>query len=68
MAHGVVQCPMCGTEDLEAVSDGETTNFLCWTCRTCWHVELGWVQRVDPRTCGGCPHRDECLARFRAPS
>ena len=64
MAHGVVRCPACGTEDLETVSDGENTNFLCRTCWACWHVELGWVQRVDPRSCP-CGHREECLARLQ---
>ena len=55
-------CPACGSGDLDAVSDGELTNFLCRACLRCWHVELGWVQRVTPSTCPGCAHRGACLS------
>lgn len=51
LAHGVVLCPACGSEDLVTVSDAEDTNFRCSGCGRCWHVELGWVQQVDPHTC-----------------
>jgi transposase-like protein len=64
LAHGVVRCPTCGAEDLETVNDGDDTNFLCVACRSCWHVELGWVQRVDPHGCERCPHRGGCLERL----
>lgn len=64
VAHGVVSCPACSADDLEAVSDAEDTNFRCPSCGACWHVELGWVRRVDPRHCPNCPHREECMARF----
>ena len=47
---------------MEAVSDGEMTNFRCVGCGMCWHIELGWVNRVDPATCPGCEHRAECMA------
>lgn len=57
----LTRCPACGGE-LSAVSDGEATNFLCEPCLRCWHVELGYVYRVDPATCSGCSRRSECLA------
>ena len=55
-------CPGCNAVGLLAVSDGWDTNFLCPTCGACWHFELGWISRVDPTTCPGCPDRDVCLA------
>ncbi len=55
-------CPGCGSEELEAVSDGELTNFFCAACHRCWHVELGWFHRMDPSTCLGCPHAVDCGA------
>lgn len=60
------RCPVCGGGDLDAVSDGESVNFRCRRCDRCWHVELNRVTRVDPDTCGGCPRRDGCRARFAA--
>lgn len=62
----LVTCPECGSDDLVAVMpDGEIA-FFCEECHRCWHVELGYVQRVDPTTCPGCAHRRECLERWRA--
>jgi len=58
----VLTCPECGRDVMEAVSDGEMTNFRCVGCGMCWHIELGWVNRVDPATCPGCEHRSECMA------
>lgn len=55
-------CPGCGGDRLRAVTDGEVTNFLCQGCGRCWHVSLGWVSRVDPLSCPGCPEREACLA------
>lgn len=55
------ECPACGGADLEAVSDGEMTNFWCPACAACWHVTMGRVVRVDPLACPGCPHREHCL-------
>jgi len=61
--HGtLVACPECGGRQLDFVTDGELTNFLCAACGCCWHVELGWVHRVDPATCPGCPSRAVCEA------
>lgn len=61
-ADGFV-CPNCGSSRFEAVTDGDDVNFLCLSCALCWHVELGYVSRVDPVTCPGCDHHEECLAR-----
>jgi hypothetical protein len=55
-------CRTCGADSLEAVFDGEMTNFWCTVCHDCWHDELGWVHRVDRQTCPGCEHHDECIA------
>jgi len=57
-------CPSCGLVELTAVRDLDDTNFLCTRCGRCWHVECAVAYRVDPLTCAGCPHRDECLARL----
>jgi hypothetical protein len=56
-------CPACGASDLESVSDGTSTNFYCRGCGTCWHMELGYVHRVDATTCPGCEHRGACLLK-----
>lgn len=58
----ILVCPTCEHNVMEAVSDGEMTNFRCLSCGACWHIELGWVSRVDPSTCPGCEHRTECMA------
>jgi hypothetical protein len=57
------RCPGCGAPAPEAVSDGELTNFLCPACAACWHVELGFVHRVDAAQCPGCEHLPTCLLR-----
>ncbi len=61
--HTSQRCPKCFSTAIDPVVDGDEVNFLCRVCGRCWHIELGYVHRVDPRTCGGCPHRPECLAR-----
>lgn len=66
VVKGLMRCLTCGSDELEAVTDGETTNFLCRACWNCWHLELGWVHRVNRITCTGCQHRDECLSRRQA--
>lgn len=60
LAGIVGPCPNCGNGHLEPVRQGDATNFLCRSCRSCWHGEAEWVARVDPRTCDGCPMRDIC--------
>jgi DNA-directed RNA polymerase subunit RPC12/RpoP len=64
----IMRCPSCGQNVMEAVSDGEMTNFRCVTCGACWHIELGWVSRVDPATCPGCEHQAECVAGSERPA
>ena len=59
-------CPECGSARLSAVSDGESTNFFCESCASCWLVSMDWVKRVDPLTCPGCGRQAECLARLAA--
>ncbi|HET9442730.1 MAG TPA: hypothetical protein VFO65_05365 [Acidimicrobiales bacterium] len=61
--HAVVACGRCGNDELEAVSDGEDTNFLCHRCWTCWHWELGAMSPVPPETCRHCQYQEECLRR-----
>ena len=60
LAGRIGPCPSCGNGRLSPVSDGEETNFLCRECGACWHVSLGWVDRVNPATCPGCASRDVC--------
>lgn len=60
LAAVVGPCPTCGHGRLQDVCDGEDTNLLCQACGSCWHTELGWVRRVDPQTCPGCPSRGVC--------
>lgn len=61
LASVIGPCPNCGNGRLQAVSDGELTNFVCTTCGSCWHPELDWVNRINPTTCPGCPERATCL-------
>jgi hypothetical protein len=61
------RCPRCGGDELEAVSDGTQTNFLCRACWVCWHIELGYMAPVPVSTCPGCPHKAECLVRRPPP-
>lgn len=58
------RCPECG-HALRAVFDGEATNLLCLTCGICWHDELGWITRVDPKTCPGCSLHGVCRGAQR---
>ena len=68
MVKRLFECLKCGSDELEAVSDGELTNFLRPVCWSRWHVELGGVYRADPSSCPGCQHLDECLSRLTASS
>jgi uncharacterized Zn finger protein len=40
-------CNDCGAEGLVVVADGDLVDFRCPACGACWHMELGWVRRVD---------------------
>jgi transposase-like protein len=55
-------CPVCGSSRLEPVVEIErqTVHFLCGDCSRCWQVELGYVRRMTPDTCRGCPERARC--------
>ena len=68
LLQGVLSCPRCHNDVLEAVSDGSHTNFLCHRCWTCWHVELAYMAPVPVSTCPGCPYKAECQRRRRVPS
>ena len=59
----LARCPKCGSGRLEPIVDfdQEGVRFLYGSCDRCWHVELGYVQRVRPGTCHGCPQRDQCM-------
>ncbi len=59
---GIDGCPACGSGQLVAAPDGGPANFLCVECRQCWHLSMGWAQRVDPQFCGTCVERGRCLA------
>jgi hypothetical protein len=60
----LAHCPVCSSPNLEPVVevDAEEVHFLCRDCRRCWHVELGFVHRMGPHSCTGCPHSEECEA------
>jgi hypothetical protein len=59
-------CPACGSDRLDPVVENESQNvhFFCGACGRCWHVELGYVHRVIPPTCPGCPERERCEAVY----
>jgi formate dehydrogenase maturation protein FdhE len=59
----LANCPTCGSGRLEPVVDfvEEGVRFLCTNCDRCWHVELGYVQRVQPGACHGCTQRERCM-------
>jgi hypothetical protein len=65
VVKGLFSCRVCGSDEMEAMSDGEGTNFLCNDCWTCWNLEMGLVRRVTPGTCGSCDHQDDCLTLIR---
>jgi len=61
-------CPSCHSWQLRPVVaiDAEAVHFLCGSCNRCWHVELGFVRRVRPTACDGCPQRESCAAAYAA--
>ena len=61
-------CPACGSERLDPVVEhsARSVHFLCCDCNRCWNVALGYVQRVAPMTCAGCPERSRCEPTYEA--
>jgi hypothetical protein len=59
-------CPECSNNDLEPIVDlhAEEVHFLCTSCNRCWHVELGYVRRIEPTACHGCPQSASCTAAY----
>lgn len=49
-ANGVVTCPACGSQEAEAFSDGDWTNFRCQVCHVRYLVNLGYAVVVTERT------------------
>lgn len=64
----VDRCPECGSVNLDPVAeaDGTEVHFLCTDCDRCWTVELGFVHRMNPQSCSGCPARPRCTAAYAA--
>ena len=62
IAHPLVVCPACGSDRLDPVVEDvvQDVHFLCRDCDRCWNVSLGYVRRVAPATCLGCPERSRC--------
>ena len=60
--YPLLRCPACGSERLDPVVEEsvQAVHFLCHDCDRCWKVELGYVRRVAPTTCLGCPERSRC--------
>jgi len=58
----LTNCPECASANLEPIVAiaTEEVHFLCATCGRCWRVELGYVSRVRPNACHGCPHQPRC--------
>ena len=61
--RGELSCPSCGNDVLEVVSDGARTNFLCRTCWSCWHWNLGCMAHVPAQSCRACGHKVECIRK-----
>jgi hypothetical protein len=59
-------CPACRCTDLTPVAQPDTVNLWCSGCHRCWHVALGRVTRVNPKTCEGCRHHDRCVAVYES--
>lgn len=64
--RGLFSCLECGCDEMEAVSDGDMTNFICTRCHACWHYELGEVTLVHPLICPGCPYQARCFEELAA--
>ena len=68
ISRPLAHCPACGSNRLDPVVENErqTVHLLCRDCSRCWHVELGYVHRVTPAACLGCPERARCVAAYEA--
>jgi hypothetical protein len=64
----LARCPVCGSPNLAPVVESEVqeVHFLCGDCHRCWHVELGFVHRMNPHACTGCAHAEQCNAVYAA--
>jgi hypothetical protein len=68
ITYPLARCPECGSARLDPVVEAGVAevHFLCRNCARCWHVDLGFVRRVAPATCLGCPERARCERVYRA--
>jgi transposase-like protein len=68
ITYPLARCPGCGSARLDPVVEAvvEEVHFLCRDCDRCWNVELGFVQRVAPAACLGCPERARCEHAYAA--
>jgi hypothetical protein len=68
ISRPLTNCPGCGSAKLDPVVEKErqTVHMLCRDCSRCWHAELGFVRRIAPYACLGCPERERCEAAFAA--
>ena len=64
----LTHCPVCGSSRLDPVVENESqrVHFLCRDCSRCWRVELGFVHRITPAACLGCPEKARCEAAYKA--
>jgi nitroimidazol reductase NimA-like FMN-containing flavoprotein (pyridoxamine 5'-phosphate oxidase superfamily) len=59
---GSTTCPRCGSDELSPHSAGTIRNFVCNRCAACWHVDRGYLRRVQPEACRGCQFKPMCTA------
>ena len=64
----LAKCPACDSERLDPIVERETleVHFLCKNCDRCWKTQLGFVQRVAPTSCLGCPEHERCERTYAA--
>jgi hypothetical protein len=53
-------CPGCSATGLLPQAAGDQTVFYCAACRSHWHVDLGWMHRVDRQVPEPRPRRILC--------
>jgi hypothetical protein len=68
ITYPLARCPECGSARLDPVVEARVgeVHFLCRDCDRCWNVDFGFVQRVAPATCLGCPERARCERAYTA--